>query len=158
MRLKYPLPHIEAKTDGHQDKRLRRRTQSHLPAIAYNIANKVLVFIMFAILIGALFTSCQKEDESFDETLLYGKWRSGNLFYRYLSNGSGKTWDEGDDVYEDEAQNFSWTLEKSEFTHIYVMEIGGVVPKVYKLTELTATSLKYQDDFGKRFSFVKVSN
>lgn len=158
MKLKYPLPHIEAETDSNKSKQLRRLTQSHLPAIAYNIANKVLVYLMFAVVIGALFTSCQKEDESFDETLLYGKRRSGTLFYRYLSNGSGKTWDEGDDVYEDEAQSFSWTLEKSEFTHIYVMGIGGVVPKVYKLTELTATSLKYQDDFGKRFSFVKVSN
>jgi hypothetical protein len=37
------------------------------------------------------------------------------------------------------------------------MEIGGSVPKVYTVTELTAISLKYNDDFGVKFSFSKVS-
>jgi hypothetical protein len=37
------------------------------------------------------------------------------------------------------------------------MQIGGSVPKVYTVTELTATTLKYHDDFDVSFSFTKVS-
>ena len=97
------------------------------------------------------------EEESFDESLLIGKWQSGTLFYKYLADGTGGTWDTSDDVTEAEAQAFTWTLVKSELTHIHVLEIGGSVPKVYTVTELTATSLKYKDDFGVNFSFTKVS-
>jgi hypothetical protein len=35
------------------------------------------------------------------------------------------------------------------------MEVGGNVPKVYTVTELTETTLKYQDDFGKTYTFTK---
>ena len=107
----------------------------------------------------ALFTvSCETEqDVSFDQTLLIGKWKSGTLFYKYLADGTGGTWDTADDVTEAEAQAFTWTLVKAELTHIHVLEIGGSVPKVYTVTELTATSLKYHDDFGASFTFTKVT-
>ena len=103
-----------------------------------------------------LIVSCEIE-EMFDETLLIGKWKSGTLYYRYFADGDGYSWDEGDDVTEDEAQDFTWTLEKSVMTHIHILEIGGTVPKVYTVTELTETSLQYKDDFGKSFSFTKVN-
>jgi len=45
----------------------------------------------------------------------------------------------------------------AELTNIHILKIGGSVPKVYTVTELTSTSLKYQDDFGAKFSFSKVS-
>lgn len=95
--------------------------------------------------------------ETFDENLLYGKWQSGTLYYKYISDGSGTTWDTADDVTEAEAQAFSWTLVNDELTHIYILEIGGSVPKIYTVTELTATSLTYEDDFGKVFTFSKVN-
>jgi hypothetical protein len=97
-------------------------------------------------------------EQSFDETLLYGKWQSNTLFYKYLSDGSGTTWDTSDDVTEAEAQKFTWTLVQSELTHIHVMELGGTVPKVYTVTELTDSTLKYHDDFDKNFSFIKVAD
>ena len=109
----------------------------------------ILIMVTFMV-------SCEME-EIFDETLLVGRWESGTLYYRYFANGNGYTWDVGDDVKEEEAQNFTWTLQKSVFTHIHILEIGGTVPKVYTLLELTETSLKYKDDFGKTFSFTKVN-
>jgi len=33
--------------------------------------------------------------------------------------------------------------------------MGGSIPKVYTVTTLTETSLKYKDDFGKTYSFTK---
>ncbi len=117
-----------------------------------------IIYLFTVVSISFFVVSCAKEEPSFDEQLLIGKWRSGTLFYRYDSDGKGATWDTGDDVSEDEAQEFTWTLVRSDLTHIHIMELGGRVPKYYTVTELTATTLKYRDEFGKTFSFVKVVN
>lgn len=118
---------------------------------------KTIFYLTAFMVISLLSVSCEPEEESFDQSLLIGKWKSGTLFYKYLSDGTGGTWDTADDVTEAEAQAFTWTLVKSELTHIHLLEIGGSVPKVYTVTELTSTSLKYEDDFGVKFSFTKVS-
>jgi len=112
-------------------------------------------FTMLAV-ITYLAVSCTKEEETFDQTLLTGKWQSGTLFYKYLADGTGGTWDTADNVTEAEAQAFTWTLVKDLLTQIHILEIGGSVPKIYTVTELTETSLKYHDDFGVSFSFTKV--
>jgi hypothetical protein len=118
---------------------------------------KALPYLTAFLIISFLAVSCEPTEDSFDESLLIGKWQSGTLFYKYLANGTGGTWDTSEDVTEAEAQAFTWTLVKSELTHIYVMEIGGSVPKIYTVTELTETSLKYHDEFGVNFSFTKIS-
>jgi hypothetical protein len=119
--------------------------------------NTVSYLTMF-LLVSILAVSCEPiEEEFFEETFLIGKWQSGTLFYKYLGGGTGATWDTADDVTEEEAQEFTWTLVNAELTHIHILEIGGSVPKVYTLTELTSTSLKYHDDFGVEFSFTKVT-
>ncbi|HUX96568.1 MAG TPA: hypothetical protein VMV47_12620 [Bacteroidales bacterium] len=118
---------------------------------------KSLFYLILAIF-SLCVVSCEPEtDVSFDQSLLIGKWKTGTLYYKYLADGTGGTWDTADDVTEAEAQAFTWTLVKAELTHIHVLEIGGSVPKVYTVTELTATSLKYHDDFGVKFSFSKVT-
>jgi len=118
---------------------------------------KTFFYLTSLIIIAFMIVSCEPEEESFDQSLLIGKWQSGTLFYKYLDDGTGGTWDTGDDVTEAEAQAFTWTLVMSELTHIHLLEIGGSVPKIYTVTELTTTSLKYQDDFGVKFSFTRVS-
>lgn len=102
-----------------------------------------------------LFNSCEEEESSFQESFLVGKWVSGTVYYKYVSNYTGATWDTSDDVTEEEAQAFTWTLVKSELTHIHII-VGGNVPKVYTVTELTTNSLKYKDNFGKSYSFTKI--
>lgn len=116
---------------------------------------KLLVCLMVCFSFAVLFNSCEMEETSFDESLLIGKWVSGTVYYKYLSDHSGKTWDTSDDVTEAEAQPFTWTLVQSELTHIHIMQVGGNVPKVYTVTQLTSTTLKYKDDFGKTYSFTK---
>jgi hypothetical protein len=121
------------------------------------MTKKTLFYLTAVMVISILAVSCEPTEQSFDETLLIGKWQSGTLYYKYLADGTGGTWDTADDVTEAEAQAFTWTLVKSELTHIHVLETGGSVPKVYTVTELTSTSLKYKDDFGVSFSFTKIS-
>jgi len=127
---------------------------------------KSLIYLAAITLVAVVFVSCENKEDSFEEllingsfdkSLLTGKWVSGTLYYNYSSNGTGKTWDLADDVTEAEAQSFTWTLDKGEFNHVYIMEIGGSVPKFYAMMELTSTKLKYKDNFGSSFSFTKVS-
>jgi hypothetical protein len=117
---------------------------------------KTLLYLTSCLVLSFLAVSCEPTQDSFDESLLIGKWQSGTLYYKYLSDGSGGTWDTADNVTEAEAQKFTWTLVKSELTHIHILETGGSVPKVYTVTELTSTTLKYHDEFGGNFSFTKV--
>ncbi|MFA6589437.1 MAG: hypothetical protein WCS66_03730 [Bacteroidales bacterium] len=114
----------------------------------------LLLIVLFRV---SVFTSCITEFE-YDSSLLIGKWVSGTEYYRYNEDGTGLTWDTADDVSEEEAQAFTWTLVYSTLTHIHIMEIGGVVPKVYTVTELTATSLQYEDEFGNTHSFTKTDS
>ncbi len=113
------------------------------------------ISVVAAILVALMLASCEKEDD-FDEFLLVGKWQSGTLFDRYFANGTGYSWDEGDDVREDEAQAFTWTLIESELTQFHIMENGPDIPKHYTVTELSSTRLRYRDDFGRSYSFTRV--
>jgi hypothetical protein len=116
---------------------------------------KTLFYLTMCIVLCVLAVSCEPLPVNFDETLLYGKWKSGTLFYKYLADGTGGTWDTADDVTEAEAQAFTWTLENDLLTQNHILEIGGTVPKVYTVTELTENTLVYHDDFGVRWSFTK---
>ncbi|MDD2307361.1 MAG: lipocalin family protein [Prolixibacteraceae bacterium] len=117
---------------------------------------KLFVCLMVCFSFSVLFNSCQQDEAFFQESFLIGKWVSGTVYYKYLSDYTGSTWDTKDNVKEEEAQPFTWTLVKSELTHIHIMEMGGNIPKVYTVTELTATTLKYKDAFDKTFSFTKM--
>lgn len=122
---------------------------------------RLLNYFPLLILVAITFASCQPED-TFDELLLLGKWRSvagavpGTVYYRYDVGGTGVSWDTSDDVTEAEAQAYTWTLDKSLLTHIHIIELGGKIPKSYTVTELTETSLKYKDDFNS-YAFIKVN-
>jgi hypothetical protein len=118
---------------------------------------KTVLYFSMIVVISILAVSCEPAPQSFDQNLLIGKWQSGTLFYKYLADGNGSTWDTADDVTEAEGQLFTWTLVEAELTHIHILEMGGSVPKVYTVTELTETSLKYHDDFGTSYSFTKVT-
>jgi len=117
---------------------------------------KLLHFGVATLLLAFVFVSCQKEEETFDETLLYGTWKSGTEYYKYASNGTGGTWDTADDMTEADAQAFEWSLDAADLTHIHILEMGGTVTKIYTVTELTSTTLKYKDQFDS-YSFVKVN-
>ena len=117
---------------------------------------KTLRYLTMFTVVTLLAVSCTKMDTTFDQSLLTGKWQSGTLFYKYAADGTGGTWDTSDNVTEAEAQAFTWTLVKDLLTQIHTLEIGGSVPKVYTVTELITTSLKYHDDFGVNYSFTKV--
>ena len=116
-----------------------------------------LHFGLFLCCLALLMAGCDlfNHGEKFDKTLLSGTWASGTLHEHYNAAGTGYTWDTADDVTEEEAQPFTWTLEGSVLTQIHHMEMGGNVPKTYTVTKLNATTLAYHDDYGKSYTFTK---
>ena len=117
---------------------------------------KSLHFGLFFCCIALLLAGCDHFPwEKFDKSLLSGYWVSGTVHEFYDPAGTGYTWDTADDVTEEEAQPFTWTLEKKTLTQIHQMEMGGNVPKIYTVTKLNATTLEYHDDYGKYCTFTK---
>lgn len=118
---------------------------------------RLLTILLSFAMIAVLSTSCTEDETltNFDETLIIGKWKSGTLYERYDSDNWGATWDTADDVTEEEGQEFTWTITVDQLEQIHIIENGGNVPKVYTITELTSSSLKYEDDYGVAKSFTK---
>lgn len=114
------------------------------------------LIILICIVTAFCFDSCDLfQRKKFDEALLPGHWQSGTLHERYNADGSGYIWDTADDVTEEEAQPFNWTLTDATLTQSHLMEMGGIVPKTYTLTTLNATTLSYHDNYGKSYTFTK---
>lgn len=104
-----------------------------------------------------LLASCKKNEPDFDENLLLGRWVEGTEYYRYDNGHTGATWDTGEDVSEDEALPFTWSLSGNRLIHYHTMEGGQVVPQAYTMTRLSSQELKYHDNAGAEHSFTKVN-
>ena len=91
----------------------------------------------------------RKQKVIYDASLLVGEWVRGTEHEVYLADGTGRMWDTGDDVSDDEAQHFSWTLDSNLLTLICHLELGGVVPKRYVVTFADDENLSYNDPYGK---------
>ena len=131
---------------------------------------KKLLHIFLCLIVVLSFSACGDIplENGYDASMLYGKWQEGSVFEQYyssniervLANGdtvqvNGTTWDEGDDVSEDEAQLFNWTLTGSTLKHEHVGTFV-MVPKIYTVTSLTSSELVYEDDYGMAHHFSKV--
>lgn len=114
-------------------------------------------FLFVSLLIVLGMSSCvdPMNSEGFDINLLYGKWQEGSVYERYDETGLGATWDTDDDIGEEEAQLFKWTLEGSTLIHEHIGTFV-TVPKVYTIQTLNTTQLVYGDDYGKMHYFTKV--
>ena len=130
---------------------------------------KLLHIFLFLVIVLGL-SACHKPEEiSFDTSLLYGKWQEGSVYERYyassiervLPNGdtvqvNGTTWDVSDDVTEEEAQLFNWTLTGATLKHEHVGTFV-MVPKVYTIIMLSSNNLVYKDDYGVTHHYSKVN-
>lgn len=130
---------------------------------------RIVFFLVACVSAAVLMTSCEKEDE-FDEMLLIGEWKGIEVFpndknspnhvvhYKYFSDYRGYTWDVTEDVTEEDALPFRWTLVKSELSQFHIMVSGPEIAKYYKVTELTASTLKYKDEKGGvSYTYTKVT-
>ncbi len=130
---------------------------------------KLLHIFLFLVIVLGLGACNKPEEISFDSSLLYGKWQEGSVYERYyasaiervLPNGdtvqvNGTTWDVSDDVTEEEAQLFNWTLTGATLKHEHVGTFV-MVPKVYTVIMLSSSNLVYKDDYGVTHHYSKVN-
>lgn len=130
---------------------------------------KKITFFLFALVL-LLFASCVPDTPSFSDEDLVGKWCSGTEYYRFDGHSTnyqlfdnsyvqvnGATWDTGDDVREEEAQPFVWTLEGDNLQMVHQMFMGGKVPKAYTVTTLTHTTLSLKDNYNRTFTYTRVN-
>lgn len=114
----------------------------------------VIALVMMAVLV----TSCGNgTDIEVDSNQIYGKWHDGTLYERYDVDGTGATWDLADDVTEEEAQRFSWTLNGNRLLQEHQGEMSFVVYKEYTVNRLNAFVFSYEDEYGFGHSFVRAN-
>lgn len=118
---------------------------------------KSIVIIAAMALVTAL-SSCGSDPTSitYDETLLYGEWVEGTVHDTYLEDGSGYSWDTSEDVTEEEASPFQWTLNSDQLTVMHILWNGSVVPKVYTVRVLDSERLVYGDAYGDMHEYQRV--
>ena len=84
------------------------------------------------------------------EDQLYGCWvKAGTQeYWRYRDDGRGVTWDEADDISEEESNlTFTWTVRQDELTHIFRGEMDNqAVPKVYTIKAINNSSMDWEDE------------
>lgn len=120
--------------------------------------------IIMMLIAAFAMTSCSKDNETSNQELIVGRWKSvsANYYEVYNSDGTGKMWDEDDDVTEDEADTFTWQLEdndKSKFTQIINFHSGsGSLPQMCNILVLTESSFSYNNDGWRRTENLKRVN
>ena len=127
----------------------------------YDLMIRKLFGFSLVLSVFILIASCEREDKkNFDETLLYGIWYEGTLFYKYEQGGKGSSWDESEDYYEEDGLPFTWSLAGSRLGHIHTGSVdggGGIAAnEIFTVTELTATRMRFTDDENKNRTFRKV--
>ena len=121
---------------------------------------------LITIMLVALFamTSCSKDDSESNQELIVGRWKSvsANYYEVYNSDGTGKMWNEDDDVTEDEADTFTWQFEdndNSKFTQIINFHSGSAsLPQMCNILVLTESSFSYNNDGWRRTENLKRVN
>lgn len=107
--------------------------------------------------IVTLFTvSCSKEkkedkvDSKTYSELITGRWKTadGGHFEVYQADGTGKMWDPAEDVQEDEADTFDWSIDdNNKLTQIIHYQSGATeLPQYCNIITLNETTLKYNNN------------
>ncbi len=122
---------------------------------------KLSLILLMLLAVITTFSSCKKDKEKIDKGLIVGKWQStaGNYFEVYYSNGTGKMWDEDDDVYEDEADTFNWEFDSnndSKFTQTIHFHSGAAdLPQYCNIVTLDESSFVYNNSGWRRTENLK---
>lgn len=119
---------------------------------------------MVVTLMSAMMSGCFLFDKethiNVDENQLYGKWQEGStqVYWRYVSDGTGVTWDEGEDISEEESNlTYSWSVRGDVLTHVFTgIQENQAVPKVYTITEIDESHMLWKDDYGMTKTLTKL--
>lgn len=131
-------------------------------------------YIVLAALLALGMASCDKRNNdsrlTVDASQVTGLWvKNSNPYeyWRFRADGSGVTWDETPDP---EYGTPSTTEDLSNLTYSWHITDGDVlmfdfpgamanqdVPKYYYITEISASTMKWRDDYGLTYSLRKAN-
>ena len=113
------------------------------------------IILITALIVTLLTVSCsKKKDDSTSNQktyseLIVGRWKTadGGHYEVYNANGTGHMWDPADDVQEDEADQFDWSIdENNHLTQLIHFQGGqGDVPQYCNILILNETTFKYNN-------------
>ena len=113
-------------------------------------------FLIVAAVLAVLLVGCSQAKKSFDTSLIPGKWVTGTEYWVFETGGVGHTWNTADDVEEEEATQLTWSVTNDCLTITLIGEMGQQVPKVYTISELSKTTFRYGDAYGKVYNLTRV--
>lgn len=123
---------------------------------------RIISFCLLFVAMVSLVGCTEKPELIINEAALVGKWQATDRtteFWRYNADGTGQTWDEADDVHEDDTVgvlHFSWTTVQSHLELDYYGEMGQHAYENYTVTHQTQDSLVWKDLYGDYRTFVKI--
>lgn len=112
----------------------------------------IIILLIAAFFLTLTTTSCKKEkiEEKTYSELIVGRWKTsdGGHYEVYDAGGTGHMWDPADDVQEDEADTFEWSIDSNnKLTQIvHFHEGGGVVPQYCNILVLNESTFKYNNE------------
>ncbi|MBR3646934.1 MAG: hypothetical protein IKN59_00900 [Paludibacteraceae bacterium] len=136
---------------------------------------RTLYFLIVA-LIGVVLTGCgffgNGGDVTYTASDLKGTWveeTNPKCYWVYMLDKDesgdyywGKTWDEADDVFEEDLDFhgngwFKWKLASgNSLTQVHMLTISEAgVPKTYTVASCSSTTLVLKDSYGKKLTYTK---
>lgn len=113
----------------------------------------VSILLIAAVVVTLGMVSCKKENpessKSYSE-LIVGRWKTsdGGHYEVYNSDGTGHMWDPAEDVHEDEADQFDWSIDSNNKLTQTIHFQGGQadLPQYCNILTLDETTFKYNND------------
>lgn len=125
--------------------------------------HKRTVYMALLAALVCLVAACgDKENHiSVNPSQVEGLWvKSGTEeYWRYNADYSGVTWDESDSIFEQESNlTYRWSLQQDVLTHVFSGAQGNqAVPKVYTITEISSSLMRWEDDYGLSYTLKKIT-
>ncbi|MBQ4205171.1 MAG: hypothetical protein II662_00755 [Bacteroidales bacterium] len=125
----------------------------------------ISILLIAAVILTLGLVSCKKDKKEEQKTyyeLVIGRWRThdGGHYEVYYAGGTGKMWDPGEDVQEDEADTFDWSIDESnkKMTQIIHFQGGqGDIPQYCNIITLDESTFTYNNDgWRSAITLVKV--
>lgn len=112
-----------------------------------------------ALLLAVVLSACVPvEEKHFNVKYLFGEWTEGTVHDKYAEDGTGYSWDTSDDISEEEALPFEWSLSYDTLLVNHISWNGTISPKIYIVTALDSIHLDHYDLVsGEAHHFTKVT-
>lgn len=125
---------------------------------------RIRLLLMAVAMVGLWGCNDEEVHINVDPAMLYGQWNQDNsqYYWTFNSDGTGTKVNRGE-VEEGDENNgdFTWTLSDGDQLETVFTgggELGGIyINKTYTIREISTTTLRWEDIYGRVTPFTKVN-